>query len=555
MKNLSLAILAWLSFAAATANAEYGTWQKIYSLPGTPGLSSTAFMSLGIGDADNLYTAGVQQTGGLSIVWGWDSHDGGADWSEAIESSVSGTDCSILNLFSFTLTAAASGPNNAVWAGLQVKPECIQQYSFPGCLFACMMQLEPVIHYTTDGGKTINDAVINGGGLLEMIMTMQFVDAQTGYAGGDPGVLFRTQDGGLTWTRINGPGLQAPIIYDMKWFDVNTGLLVSGIPEQSSKSGDRAQQLLHEARWLKDPLYRMNWREAREPDGDRGQFGRIWRTTDGGEHWEQLHAADNASFLNIEMLDEQHGFVIGEPHTGSFPLVMLETTDGGDTWTDVTSRLPHNLPNVLKWAVSSMAFQPVVGDIGFIGGAGENLKGYLPVLFYTEDSGATWALDESVVALANPILQVGWATPKLAYSVGFELSVFKYTQQHVRPKANAGPDGTGVVGQPVNLDGSASFDYDGNPLTYAWSKTSGPTAEIKNPTAVKTTFVASEVGDAVFSLSVNDGFESDTASVTYKITAPAADDDASPADDDNDDEGSPAPASSGSNSKGAGCGC
>ena len=46
------------------------------------------------------------------------------------------------------------------------------------------------------------------------------------------------------------------------------------------------------------------------------------------------------------------------------------------------------------------------------------------------------------------------------------------------PVANAGPDQAVSVGQAVGLDGSASSDVDGDPLTFSWALTSAPAAEL-----------------------------------------------------------------------------
>ena len=76
------------------------------------------------------------------------------------------------------------------------------------------------------------------------------------------------------------------------------------------------------------------------------------------------------------------------------------------------------------------------------------------------------------------------------------------------PIANAGPDQTVARGSTVILDGSASTDPDGDPLTYHWSfvsKAAGSTADLANPTAVNPSFVADKPGSHTVQLIVNDG--------------------------------------------------
>jgi acyl-coenzyme A thioesterase PaaI-like protein len=83
------------------------------------------------------------------------------------------------------------------------------------------------------------------------------------------------------------------------------------------------------------------------------------------------------------------------------------------------------------------------------------------------------------------------------------------TADNVRPMANAGADQAVLfVGQTVQLDGSASSDADGDPLTFAWAFTSRPAASqatLSNPTLVNPTFVADEPGTYVLQLIVHDG--------------------------------------------------
>ena len=73
-----------------------------------------------------------------------------------------------------------------------------------------------------------------------------------------------------------------------------------------------------------------------------------------------------------------------------------------------------------------------------------------------------------------------------------------------RIRARGIPDGS----PPVLLDGSASFDIDGDDLTYAWSLVSGPvghSAVFTDATAVLTDIALDEVGTYVVGLEVQDG--------------------------------------------------
>ena len=95
---------------------------------------------------------------------------------------------------------------------------------------------------------------------------------------------------------------------------------------------------------------------------------------------------------------------------------------------------------------------------------------------------------------------------------------------NVAPVANAGSNMSEVLNKVITLDGSASSDPNGDPLTYKWkllSLPSGSKATLTSDTSAKPTFTADIAGVYVFTLQVNDG-KVDSAIATVSVTASAA---------------------------------
>jgi len=111
---------------------------------------------------------------------------------------------------------------------------------------------------------------------------------------------------------------------------------------------------------------------------------------------------------------------------------------------------------------------------------------------------------------------------------GFKPSAEMCPVTNTPPVANAGPNQTVALGTTVTLNGTASSDIDGNPLTYQWSFTTIPTgsgATLSGSSTAKPTFLTDKAGQYVVQLIVNDGIvNSPPASVTISTanTAPVA---------------------------------
>jgi len=116
---------------------------------------------------------------------------------------------------------------------------------------------------------------------------------------------------------------------------------------------------------------------------------------------------------------------------------------------------------------------------------------------------------------------------RLVVNDGRSLSLPAISLVHVRddnnpPVANAGEDQTVSIGNDVSLDGSASSDPDGHPVTYLWSIVSvpeGSSATLSDPTSVSPSYHADVDGQYVFKLIVNDNL-TDSLEDSVIITVP-----------------------------------
>jgi len=98
-------------------------------------------------------------------------------------------------------------------------------------------------------------------------------------------------------------------------------------------------------------------------------------------------------------------------------------------------------------------------------------------------------------------------------------NITRVAQLSYRPIANAGLNLTIPEGETVQLDGSQSYDNDGNPITFSWRAPKG--IHLNDSTLIKPTFTAPDVKvntNYIFTLVVNDGTsDSDPSTVTVTV--------------------------------------
>ena len=148
-------------------------------------------------------------------------------------------------------------------------------------------------------------------------------------------------------------------------------------------------------------------------------------------------------------------------------------------------------------------------------------------------NGSTAALSDPTSSTPSLVVDLpGIYTAALVVDDGSELSVPDRMEIQVlnqRPIAGAGPDRGAALGDTVTLDGSGSFDPDGDPLIYAWTlaqQPAGSTATLSDPSAVAPMLTVDVRGVYVAQLVVSDGQLSsliDAAIVFAPNTPPVAD--------------------------------
>ncbi len=148
----------------------------------------------------------------------------------------------------------------------------------------------------------------------------------------------------------------------------------------------------------------------------------------------------------------------------------------------------------------------------------------------TKPDGSTAALDTTTgteVEFTADLL--GGYEVKLVVTDGDLLSeeiIWSVPALNHKPIARPGTNFEAALDSVVRLDGAASTDEDGDPITYLWSfdeRPIGSAAEFDDPTAVAPSFPADAQGFFVVSLVVNDGeLDSDPGIIRVAVEIPGS---------------------------------
>ncbi len=195
------------------------------------------------------------------------------------------------------------------------------------------------LYRTTDGGATWTEAWSRPG---TYIRALGFVDDNTGFLGNiapdyfpnvtDPVSLYLTSDGGKTWTPASAPEGPAPkgvcAIDVLRAEFINAGVLDRRV---TVRAGGR----------VGGPAVLMTSRE----------LGKSWRSQD--------LSALTGMVLDVKFVNERTGFICGASSTSSKEsnAVILKTSDGGETWRRVyVGTRPWEITWKTAWPTSRIGY-------------------------------------------------------------------------------------------------------------------------------------------------------------------------------------------------------
>lgn len=184
--------------------------------------------------------------------------------------------------------------------------------------------------------------------ILQYATDIAFIDKNIGYliggkSNGDSRI-YKTEDGGNSWIfkqKFNGSRIN-----DLTFIDQNTGFVACGEGTQqygfyrTTDGGNtwetqNTQLLLTKIKaFSKDLIYAI-------------AYSRLYKSINGGKNWTLIFNEDSQQITDINFLDENNGYIIGNQ---SFE--MRRTNDGGNTWTKI--KTPYDFYNLVRFKTKNI---------------------------------------------------------------------------------------------------------------------------------------------------------------------------------------------------------
>lgn len=295
-----------------------------------------------------------------------------------------------------------------------------------------------VVLHTTNGGQTWTQQTVPTGTWL---YDVHFINAQMGWGAGSQENIIFTDNGGQTWTTLRGgSGSEFSLpLWSVDFADPQHGVAVGNSAVISTADGGQTwtrpsndfhsvsnrlfaldAQRVWSANSAAEVLYSINggglWSRATLytatpnsqvtdvvfTDGlngwatvNDGPPGFIYRSTSGGQSWQNVGAPASASLATIGVVDGQT--LVAAGNGGA----ILRSSNGGTSWVPVTSPVSVNFTD-LDFVTASTGW--------LVGSQGKILK--------TTDGGQTWVAQTSGLDTSTTLLSVSFADADNGWTAG-----------------------------------------------------------------------------------------------------------------------------------------
>ncbi|MBC5862730.1 YCF48-related protein [Flavobacterium turcicum] len=257
------------------------------------------------------------------------------------------------------------------------------------------------LYKTIDGGESWSK--ING--ISDAIYAISFINENIGYITGDGGVIFKTIDGGTTWkwSGFQNGRFNNSTLYGLHFLDENIGY-ATGARGRIIKTSDGGKT------WIENSPTYDDIKQIQFIDNNIGVAAvgdKFFKTVDSGKNWKNISSLK----LNQSIFAGKFQFVnnsIGYATTSStYGGQVYKTLDEGVTWT-----ILNNGNDIIDEGISSIFF--LDKNIGFVSGGFNQKK-----VMKTTDGGTTWqqVLDQSFGQIQFVNDQIGYAH-RIGYSGG-----------------------------------------------------------------------------------------------------------------------------------------
>lgn len=180
---------------------------------------------------------------------------------------------------------------------------------------------------TTNGGESWSSISVE-----KNFNKLCFIDANIGY-GIESGLLYKTTNGGTNWSTVSLPGGSAITLH---FFNENTGLVSTNNAIYKTTNGGSS--------WTTNSTEGVSFVDLSFATSSIGIAAAyddenecIWRTTDGGTTWTNVYNEVNYFINAVWFSSESVGWAAGYylmAGAGKLPAIN-KTTDGGETWSNI----------------------------------------------------------------------------------------------------------------------------------------------------------------------------------------------------------------------------